>query len=62
MARKVKEPHLKRTPIFGRILPATKAYLESLGENNLGRAVDKLAAISIRSQEKAARIKAEILK
>ena len=34
--------HLKRMPLAGRVLPRTLAYLESFGEPNMGRAVDRL--------------------
>jgi hypothetical protein len=35
-------PHLKRQLLVGRVYPATKKYLESLGDPNFGRAIDHL--------------------
>lgn len=34
--------HLRRQLLFGRVLPRTLAYLESLGQPNMGRAIDYL--------------------
>jgi len=40
---KPKSPvHLRRVLVVARVFPRNLAYLESLGEPNVGRAIDKL--------------------
>lgn len=41
--RKKRVPdHLRRVLVFGRVAPRSAAYLESMKEPNLGRAIDRL--------------------
>lgn len=42
--RKPRVPeHLRRVLVCARVMPRTLAYLESFGEANAGRAIDRLA-------------------
>lgn len=42
MARQPVDSRYKRVLIFGRVYPATRDYLESLDEPNIGRAIDNI--------------------